>query len=797
MKRFFAIILVIAVLSCMLAIPVSAAVTVSASGEKYPTELTKGSSFGIRGIYSVPSGNKITKVQVYLTGPGSGNKQLIFTDKPNTIYFNVNASVGDNNKTLNNTLSFGKLATGTYSLQLYFYVNNSTSATRTVTKNFTIKSATTTYTTPTITISTTEKYPKELTKGSGYNIAGAYTTNVGTITSVNASLTYPNGSTSYFWSAAPGTKTFNVKTTLGSNDKSLNSTLKYGSLSEGTHTLCIDIVAKNGTAQKTYTVKKPFTIKGTTPSTPVAATITASGEQYPETLQEGKSGPLRGVYTTNVGLITKVEAYLLATASNTKYFAFSATPNSKSFDVNGKDGSIGSNGKNLNNTVSFGTLETGYYCLQIDIYVDNASTPTRTIKRNITIGEIVADNENYPKDFTEGTKQSISGTYTFSYSSGKIANVKAQLLKDADSSVLCTFNAAPNSASFDVNTTKDSNGKTLSNALALEKLPAGSYTLYIFMYLNGTSSPSYTVKKTFTVYKSDVDGVKKTYTYTDENGYSHLVEYTYPTMAAKLGLPETYFKKPGTYTYIGGLGMNSYVVYTEERDLDSSGANNSYNKYNVTEFIVWTNAVKIKKPEYEGDEQTNNTATVKIVAATENIGLYGNQNYDFISLSHSDSIPYLYTYQQNSKVANEKTGDLLGTAKMVYGTFKALNSSKCKKPGVILREVNNWVVYLSDANINKTSAADTFSNDFADELFKATHIGIHFSKLTYLSKEGDRAIIDCSEMWAWNAPKECESFDPTQDVHAIARFVYDVRAFGKTVYSVDVTYTPAYGKPAT
>ena len=112
-------------------------------------------------------------------------------------------------------------------------------------------------------------------------------------------------------------------------------------------------------------------------------TITASSEVYPDNLAGGSSFGLRGIYTTDVGSITSVTATLKNSSGGTVY-SFKATPNAKSFDVNGT--TVGTNGKNLNNTIGFRSLARGTYTLQIQITVTNGSAVvTKTITHKIII----------------------------------------------------------------------------------------------------------------------------------------------------------------------------------------------------------------------------------------------------------------------------------------------------------------------------------------------------------------------------------------------------------------------------
>lgn len=137
------------------------------------------------------------------------------------------------------------------------------------------------------------------------------------------------------------------------------------------------------TAVYRYGGQKPGSGGG---SSDAAPSISAKSEKYPgegSNLQKGKNFGLRGVYTTSAGKITKVSATVKDQNGET-YFTFSATPNSKKYDVNGTKGS---NGKTLNGTIVFNKLPAASYTMTITIEAENGSQKTsKTVTRNFTVG---------------------------------------------------------------------------------------------------------------------------------------------------------------------------------------------------------------------------------------------------------------------------------------------------------------------------------------------------------------------------------------------------------------------------
>ena len=110
-----------------------------------------------------------------------------------------------------------------------------------------------------------EKYPGEganLQKGKSYGLRGVYTATAGKITRVNATLKNQDGKTYFTFSATPNSATYNVKSTKGSNGKSLNDTFIFNQLAAGKYTMTITIEADNGGKKATKTVTRNFTVGG-------------------------------------------------------------------------------------------------------------------------------------------------------------------------------------------------------------------------------------------------------------------------------------------------------------------------------------------------------------------------------------------------------------------------------------------------------------------------------------------------------------------------------------------------------
>ncbi len=127
-----------------------------------------------------------------------------------------------------------------------------------------------------------------------------------------------------------------------------------------------------------------YRYKGAKPD--VKLGISASGEKYPaegSDLAKGKNFGLRGVYTAAGGTITKVTATVRDQNGKTN-FSFTATPKSAKYDVNGTKGT---NGKNLNNTVLFNKLAAGNYTMTVTVTAEGGGKQVKKeVVRHFTVG---------------------------------------------------------------------------------------------------------------------------------------------------------------------------------------------------------------------------------------------------------------------------------------------------------------------------------------------------------------------------------------------------------------------------
>ena len=254
---------------------------ISASGEKYPSEgavLQPGKGFGLRGVYTATHG-KITRVDASVKAQ-NGSVCFSFTATPNAVRYDVNGTPGSNGKNLNNTFVFGQLKNGTYTMTVTIQAENAgQKTTKTVTRTFSVGSAQASSSgsgtasggssgssapapaTVKITIQKAFNGPDTIRKGNGFGLRGIAVADGGRITQVTSTVRNADGKTVMSFSAAPGSSTFDVTKTKGSNGKDLNNTMIFNNLGKGTYTYSVTITAEKDGATDTYKYSKQFRVE--------------------------------------------------------------------------------------------------------------------------------------------------------------------------------------------------------------------------------------------------------------------------------------------------------------------------------------------------------------------------------------------------------------------------------------------------------------------------------------------------------------------------------------------------------
>ena len=231
---------------------------ISASGEKYPAQgavMDKGRSFGLRGVYTTSSG-KITGVAAALKD-ANGKAVYTFSAAPNAAKYDVNGTKGVSGKTLNDTIAFNKLAGGRYTLTVAVRAENAgKTALRTVERTFTVRASA-----AAVSVSRAFNGPDTIKKGSGFGLRGVAEAKNGKITQVTATVVDASGSAVMVYIAKPGTASFDVTKTKGTNGKSLNDTMVFNKLGRGTYTYYVTVTARGESGTVTYDYSKTFTVR--------------------------------------------------------------------------------------------------------------------------------------------------------------------------------------------------------------------------------------------------------------------------------------------------------------------------------------------------------------------------------------------------------------------------------------------------------------------------------------------------------------------------------------------------------
>ena len=436
---------------------------VSISGEVSPSgTLKQGGNFGLRGTISTDCG-KITSVTgSILDSSGNTVSGQSKTYTPNTTSFDIRT-------TINNSLIFNKLPAGSYTYYVKAVAKNGTqSAQWTMSRKFTVGAA------------------EQCTHS--YNSLGvcdkcgqAY---VYTITKANFSVTIVDKA--YVQSKPYGDSAYYKST-----------------LSNGT-TVSVTGTAKNHYGNTWYQMADGNWISSdrcktvTQETSDQKPTISISGEVSPSgALTLGSNFGLRGVISTDCGVITDVNGYILNNASGNTvsgqhgYYA----PNTASFDIR----------STINNDLIFDNLSIGSYTYRVVVTAKNGTeSNTRTISRSFTVEAPAGASYQTPTISVSG-EVSPSGTLTqgsnfglrgiISTDCGKITLCRGYILevKDGDSVIKQRCEYMPNATSIDIRT-------TINNNLIFNDLPAGSYKYYVLVVAeNGSESTTYYFSRPFNV----------------------------------------------------------------------------------------------------------------------------------------------------------------------------------------------------------------------------------------------------------------------------------------------------------
>lgn len=442
---------------------------ISISYPNYPTTITQGSSFSIRGTISADVGT-VTEVK------GEILNSYNYAVKTGYAYPNTpNYTLGGSSE-INNSLKFGQLSPGTYTYRVTATAKNGSYSTTTVliSQSFTVKSAATPTRVPTATPARTPvlsissaNYPTSLYQGDSFSLRGTVYTDVGTVTEVKGEILNYYGTVLQRSTANPNTQSYSL------SNSSVNNGLRFGQLSAGTYTYRITAAARNGsqTSSKVL-VERSFTVLTRATATPLRAPVLSiSSPNYPTAMYEGDTFSIRGTVYTDVGTITEVRAEIVDYYYGYAVMGQSAYPNAQSYTLNNSA---------INSALRFGQLSAGTYIYRVTAYAKNGSqTSEKTlVDRSFTVQsratatparppQLSISGETYPSTMYQGASFSIRGTVKTDC--GVLTEVRGEVISEwgyAEQSQTVRPNAA----------TLDLRPSNINQKMSFGKLMPGNYT---------------------------------------------------------------------------------------------------------------------------------------------------------------------------------------------------------------------------------------------------------------------------------------------------------------------------------
>lgn len=420
--------------------------TLSVSAVKMEsTSFEKGSSCNITG--TVTSNYPISSIKGTIND-SAGNAVQTKTIKPNTTSVNIKSS------DINNSLKFGSLSKGNYTLVIKA-TDSKKSASKTI--SFTVTEAAAS----TLKISDCAMDSTDLKVGSSCNIKGTIKSNYD-ITSVTGTILNSSGTEVQKKTINPNAKSVDIK----SSD--INKELKFGNLAAGSYTLTI----KAKDSKKS--VSKSISFKVTKPTTTTASTLTVDKVAPAKTtLAKGSSCNIIGTISSNYN-ITSVTGDI-KNSSGIVVQTKTINPSAKTVDIKASA---------INNELKFGSLEGGTYTFVIK--ATDASNTTKSRSVSFTVSAINVNASLASTSINYGSACNITGTITSTF---LINQVTGTIYNSAGNSVQ-SQSVSTGTTSFDLKSS------AINSNLSFGKLAKGSYSLVITAYDSKGISAQKTIKFT-------------------------------------------------------------------------------------------------------------------------------------------------------------------------------------------------------------------------------------------------------------------------------------------------------------
>lgn len=362
---------------------------------------------------------------------------------------------------------------------------------------------------------TGQSTPETLREGSNFGLRGTIKTDCGVITSVYGEITDLSGNVVQSGQHYPNKMSDNLR-------YSINNDLSFGSLSVGSYVYRVRATAKNGAEETTQTlIECQFQVQGESPAPTTPAptepaadqkpTVWLSDEKLPADMQQGSNFGLRGIVSTDYGVITHLYGGLIDAAGN-EVQSGHYYPDTSSVDLR----------YTINNDLKFGNLPSGEYTYRVDataqngneqtsqnliwhsfqVYAPSAAEPTPPIPEPdqplppapiVTVGAPVLSisGHNLPGSQKVGQNFGIRGTV--STDCGTITELYGAIW-DSSGNVVCSGWYNPYSTTVDLRT-------TINNDLVFGTLGAGNYTYYVQAKAegNGQQTVETLIEHAFTV----------------------------------------------------------------------------------------------------------------------------------------------------------------------------------------------------------------------------------------------------------------------------------------------------------
>lgn len=385
-----------------------------ATGCNYPTTLKEGQSFGLKGVVS----SEKTKIVRLVAGVFNESGKMV-TGRS----WNPNAKSIDLRWYVNPYVKFGTLSAGTYTYKIT--ATNGSMQKTLLSKTFEV--------TPKPPVPDDLKasgcnYPTTLIKGKGFALRGVITSQTSNITKLSVGVYDKDGKMLTGRSWNPKAKIVDLKWAA-------NPFVKFGKLTVGTYTYKITV--KNASGQKTL-VNEEFEVLA---PEPVSDDLSATGCNYPTSLEKGKGFALRGVVRSQSSKITKLTAGVFD-ENNKMLTGRSWNPKAKSVDLKWS----------VNPFVKFGKLAVGTYTYKI--IATNAAGQETLLSEEFEVtppapvpDKLVGSSLNAPKLLIKGRGFALKGIV--SSQTSKIKNLTAGVF-DSEDNMLTGRSWNPKAKSVDL-----------------------------------------------------------------------------------------------------------------------------------------------------------------------------------------------------------------------------------------------------------------------------------------------------------------------------------------------------------